>query len=102
MEFIIKPHGIRPCHSMLYYILKGIKSSLKKHLQLFLFLSGIFLTLQAQAQKGTVTPNVVQPTDPPGAPGPISGPIQLQSGASSITATYTTTAASGAQNYSWT
>jgi hypothetical protein len=83
-----------------HHILKIMKSHLKKHLQLFLFLFGTLLALQGQAQKGTVTTNVAQPTNPPGAPGPVSGPIQLQSGA---TATYTVTAASGTvSGYSWT
>jgi RHS repeat-associated protein len=104
MLFMIKPHAIRPCHCMApgktHDILRRIKSNFKRQLQLFLFLSGTLVSLNVYGQKGTMSTNVVQPTNPPGAPGPVSGPIQLQSGA---TATYTVTAASGTvSGYSWT
>ncbi|WDF80747.1 DUF6443 domain-containing protein [Mucilaginibacter sp. KACC 22773] len=87
--------------SLVHRLSRRLHLKVEALLRLFLVMGIIFTVNQAYGQKGTVSPNVVQPTDPPGAPGPISGPIQLQSGASSITATYTTTSASGATGYSW-
>jgi hypothetical protein len=45
-----------------------------------------------------VRPAVIQPTQPPATPGPISGPTAVQQGQ---TATYSVAAVSGASSYSW-
>jgi hypothetical protein len=94
---------IHCCLTLQCLLLQYFRTLSGRYLQLltviiFLLLSG----MEAYGQKGTGETNVVQPTNPPGAPGPISGPIQRTTTAQSgATGTYTVTAASGATGYSW-
>lgn len=55
-------------------------------------------TSQVRAQIGSFSPMVSDPTNPPGAPGRVSGPASVMQGS---TSTYTVTAASGATSYTW-
>ncbi|MHB8209079.1 MAG: DUF6443 domain-containing protein, partial [Mucilaginibacter sp.] len=66
-------------------------------------LFGLFYIPNAQAQVKSLvaSPNNAPPTgNPPGAPGPVTGPSSLVQGAQT-TSTYTASAGSGATSYSW-
>lgn len=74
----------------------GRMMALRKAVTSFICISFLLMGLKASAQH--ITPMIVQPTNPPDAPGPVTGPTPVGQGG---TYTYSVTAGSGATSYNW-
>ena len=75
-------------------LLQFIIRALRKNTGILMSLCILLCSLQVAAQR--MSPNVTQPLNPPGPPGPVSGPSTVVAGGS---ATFTVTAASGTVSY---